>query len=145
MLLPAALGAMILASCAPSTPASRIAARPPMFERLPARHQDLVEQGKIDKGMSTDAVYIAWGNASRVYEGNEGGKPTLRWDYGGSAPVYSNGYFGSYGWGGGRFGPYGYYPYGEQIGFGTSIQYVPYRKATVLFENGRVASWEKLR
>lgn len=147
-LLPlAALLAGILASCAPSNPESRIAAQPAMYEALPARHKELVRQGEIDKGMGTDAVYLAWGKASREYEGYEGSAKTLRWDYSGAAPVYSNGYFGSYGWGSGRFGPYsGYGPYDYYgMGYGTGVTYVPYRRASVLFRSGRVASWERSR
>lgn len=145
VLFPAALSAVIFASCAPSTPAARIAAQPAMFESLPARQKDLVRQGQIDKGMGTDAVYLAWGRASRVYEGSEGGDPTLRWDYNGSSAIATNsyGYFGPYGWGygygyGWRYGRYPYYA-------GPDVTYVPYRKATVLFRNGRVDSWEKVR
>jgi hypothetical protein len=144
----AALSAGIFASCAPSTPAARIAAQPGMFAGLPARHQELVQQGQIDKGMSPDAVYLAWGRASREYEGYEGKARTLRWDYNGSTPVYAtNGYFGSFGWGYGRFGPnYGYGPYHYYgAGFGPEVTYVPYRRASVLFRNGSVASWERTR
>lgn len=147
MLLPAALSAGIFASCAPSTPAARIAAQPAMFAALPARQKELVRQGQIDKGMGTDAVYLAWGKASREYEGYEGRAKTLRWDYNGSTPVYSHGYFGAFGWGYGRFGPsYGYSPYNYYgAGFGPEVTYVPYRRASVLFRNGSVTSWERSR
>ena len=146
LLLPTALLAVLLASCAPSTPESRIAAQPSLFERLPPRHQDLVEQGRIDKGMSTDAVLIAWGRASREYEGSEDGAETLRWDYDGSTPIYNSNFYGSYGsgYGYGRYGRYGRYS-GYGSGFGSEITYVPYRRATVLFRNGRVTSWERTR
>lgn len=116
-----------------------------MFQGLPARHQSLVRQGQIDKGMTTDAVYLAWGRPSREYEGSESGASTLRWDYTGSTPVYTNSVYG--GWGGGYgYGPYGRYgyPYGG-YGFGPEVTYVPYRRASVLFKGGRVASWERSR
>ena len=96
--------------------------------------------------MNTDAVYLAWGRASREYEGSEGSARTLRWEYLGSTPVYgaSYGWFGAYGWGSGRLGPYGYYPnYGYP--YGPDVVYAPYRRASVLFRNGRVSSWEKTR
>lgn len=147
MLLPAALSALIFASCVPSTPESRIAAQPAMYEGLPAKQKELVRQGQIDKGMGTDAVYLAWGRASREFEGSEGNVATLRWDYNGSSPVYTNSY-GPYGWGlgygYGPYGAYGRYPY-YGYGFGPEVVYVPYRKASVLFRNGRVASWERAR
>lgn len=146
-LLPlAAFSAGILASCAPSTPAARIAAHPEMYEQLPGREKELVSQGQIDKGMGTDAVYLAWGRANREYDGSEGGARTLRWEYTSTTAVYGGGYghFGPYGWGYGRFGPYGYYPnYG--IPYGPDVVYAPYRRASVLFRNGRVSSWEKSR
>jgi hypothetical protein len=148
MLLLAPLSAGILASCAPSTPEARIAAQPALFAALPAKQKELVRQGQIDKGMGTDAVYLAWGRASREYDGYEGSARTLRWDYNGSTPVYSpNGYFGAYGWGYGRFGPYyGHNPYHFYgIGVGPDVTYVPYRRASVLFRDGRVSSWERSR
>lgn len=147
VLFPAALSVLIFASCAPSTPAARIAAQPAMFESLPGKQKDLVRQGQIAKGMGTDAVYLAWGRASRVYDGSDGGNATLRWDYNASTAIPSNsyGYFGPYGWGYG-YGAgwrYGRYPYPYFAG--PDATYVPYRKATVLFREGRVDSWEKIR
>ena len=144
--LATAVSALAMFSCAPSTPAARIAAQPALFEKLPARQQELVSQGRIDKGMGTDAVYLAWGRPSRDYEGSEGGTPTLRWDYNGSTPVYNTGYYGAYGYGYGygRYGRYGRSPY-YGIGIAPEVTYLPYRRATVLFRQGRVASWEKAR
>ena len=104
-----------------------------------------MRQGRIDKGMDTDAVYLAWGRPAREYEGSEGGAATLRWDYAGTTAVYSNQVYGYGGYGGYRYGRYGRYgsPYG--YGIGQEIAYVPYRRASVLFRNGRVASWERSR
>lgn len=143
--LAAPLLALAFASCVPSTPEARIAAQPALFDKLPDRQQELVRQGRIDKGMDTDAVYLAWGRPAREYEGNEGGAATLRWDYAGTTAVYSNQVYGYGGYGGYRYGRYGRYgsPYG--YGIGQEIAYVPYRRASVLFRNGRVASWERSR
>jgi hypothetical protein len=149
LVLVASLSALLFVACAPSTPDARIAAQPAMFEGLPAKHQNLVRQGQIDKGMSTNAVYLAWGSPSREYEGSENGASTLRWDYSGSTPVYTNSYWGGWGYGGGygygygRHGGYGS-PYGG-YGFGPEVTYVPYRRASVLFKGGRVTSWERSR
>jgi hypothetical protein len=140
--LAATLLALAFASCAPSTPEGRIAAQPALFDKLPDRQQELVKQGRIDKGMGTDAVYLAWGRPAREYEGSEGDVATLRWDYAGSTPVYSN---QVYGYGGYRYGRYGRYGYPYGYGIGQEITYVPYRRASVLFHNGRVASWERSR
>ncbi|MDB6078198.1 MAG: hypothetical protein JWO82_1945 [Akkermansiaceae bacterium] len=140
--------ALLLASCVPTTPQARIAQEPSLYHHLPARHQDLVSRGIIDKGMSPDAVYLAWGKASREYVGtSEKGKSTMRWDYAGSTPVYSDNIGGFYGggYGYGRYGGYGrYYPY-SAFSYGTEVTYVPYRRATVVFENQRVVSWERAR
>lgn len=147
-LLPlAALSAGFLASCAPSTPEARIAANPGMFEALPGKQKELVRQGQIDKGMSTDAVYLAWGRASRQYDGSEGGARTLRWDYVSATPVYggSNGYFGAFGWGYGRFGPASGVAYNYGMPYGQEVVYAPYRRASVVFRDGGVSSWEKVR
>ncbi|MCW1925360.1 hypothetical protein OKA05_22560 [Luteolibacter arcticus] len=151
LVLFAALSALVFVSCAPSTPEARIAAQPAVFEGLSSKHQQLVRRGQLDKGMNTDAVYLAWGRPSQEYDGSENGASTLRWDYSGSTPVYTTSFSGGwgYGYGGGygygRYGRYGYPGYGYGFGFGPDVTYVPYRRASVLFRNGRVTSWERSR
>ncbi len=128
------------ASCVPSTPQARIAQSPGKFAALSESHKELVEQGEIERGMSPDAVYLAWGSPSRSFQGSKDGKRTDRWDYAGSMPVYTTGFYGGYGYG--RYGPhrrYGYY------GFGPEVTYVPFRVASVWFLNNRVDSWERAR
>jgi hypothetical protein len=139
MILPALVLALAATSCAPSTPEARIAAQPELFASLPARQQELVRQGRIDKGMGTDAVFIAWGRPSRQFEGADGEVATLRWDYTGTTPVHTTSHFGGFGTGRWGRGPiYGY-------GIGSDIIHVPYRRASVLFREGRVSSWERVR
>lgn len=139
------LAAVVFASCAPSTPEARIAARPELFEALPPRHRELVRQGRLAQGMGRDAVLLAWGRPSREYEGGEDGVSTLRWDYLGSTPVYQTSYFGGFGYGPGYgCGRFGRGPFNDFAVF-PEIAYVPYRRATVLFRDGRVASWERSR
>jgi hypothetical protein len=135
---------LLVASCAPSTPQTRIQREPGKFEALSQTQRSLVEQGQISRGMSPDAVYLAWGPPSRVFQGSMNDQLTERWDYAGSRPVYYSGFYGSYG----RFyGPYrgsGYYgAYG--MGIGPEVAYVPYRIASVWFINGKVDSWERGR
>jgi hypothetical protein len=142
MFLPALVLALAGASCAPSTPEARIAAQPALFESLPPRQQELVRQGTIDRGMSTDAVFLAWGRPSRQFEGSDGRVATLRWEYNGTTPVHTTSTFGTFG--SGRYGRWGRGSfYGP--GIGQEITYVPYRRATVLFLEGRVSSWERIR
>lgn len=135
---------LLVASCAPSTPQSRIQQDPAKFEALGKKQRSLVEQGEISRGMSPDAVYLAWGRPSRVLQGSKDGKNTERWDYAGSRPVYHTNFYGSYG---GYYGPCrgrGYYR-GYGIGFGPEVTYIPYRIASVWFIDGRVDAWERAR
>jgi hypothetical protein len=135
----AALAALAFSSCATQTPQTRIANNPAQYNRLPEKHKRLVEQGQLTKGMSPDAVLLAWGQPERRSEGSAGGVSTMRWDYAGLKPVYNTGFYGGYGWGGYR----GYrrgYPY---VGVTPSVSYVPERRATVLFRSGKVHSWER--
>jgi hypothetical protein len=136
--LPACL---LFASCAPSTPQARIQQQPEKFESLSAKHRDLVEKGQIDQGMSQDAVYLAWGSPSRVFQGSKNDRVTERWDYAGSRPVYTNTFYGSYGR---CYGPYRRYGY-SGIGWGPEVAYIPYRIGSVWFVDNRVDSWERAR
>ncbi len=100
--------------------------------------------------MTGDAVFLAWGAPSRVYEGSDKGVQTARWDYAKLQPVCTTGFYGGFGWGGGYRGWRGGYPYGR-CGYGSyymvspQVDYVPYRSATVQFRRGRVESWERTR
>lgn len=141
MLLPFVI-ACFAASCAPSTPQARIQRDPAKFDALPAKHRELVQQGQITRGMTRDAVYIAWGSPSRSFFGSKNGKTTERWDYAGSRPVYVDSFYGGYGYG---FSPYGPYRSQAYYGFGPEVAYVPYRIASVWFIENRVDSWERAR
>jgi hypothetical protein len=140
-LLTAVLAGLLMASCVPSTPQARIQREPQKFEALGSKHRALVEQGQIAPGMTADAVYLAWGAPSRVFQGSKNGKMTERWDYAGARPVYTSNFYGFYGRG---YGPYrrpGYYGYG----LGPEVTYIPYRIASVWFIESRVDSWERAR
>lgn len=105
----------------------------------------MVQEGKIDRGMSKDAVLLAWGTPASRFEGYEKQRQTERWDYIGSRPVYSTGLFGGFydGWGYGGYGR-GYSPY---YGYAVApeVIYVPYNRASVTFANEKVDSWERLK
>ena len=134
-----------LSSCAPKTPLTRIDSNPAMFAALSDRHQQLVRQGQLDRGMSGDAVFLAWGKPSRTFEGSEQGIPTARWDYAALQPVYTTSFGAGYAYGGyGRYGRYGRYGY-PYYSVAPRIDYIPYRSATVWFKRGKVDSWERLR
>lgn len=140
-LLAALSAGLLMVSCAPSTPQTRIQREPGKFEALNPKQRSLVEQGQISRGMSQDAVYLAWGRPSRILQGSKNGRQTERWDYAGSRPVYYPSFYGSYGR---YYGPYhrhGYYGFG----MGPEVAYVPYRIASVWFIDGRVDAWERAR
>ncbi|MDP3850523.1 MAG: hypothetical protein Q8Q59_08475 [Luteolibacter sp.] len=136
------LAGLLVASCAPSTPQARIQRDPQKFEALGTKHRTLVKQGQIARGMTTDAVYLAWGAPSRTFQGSKNGRTTERWDYAGSRPVYTTNFYGAYGGGYGRYRRGGYHGY---YGFGPEITYIPYRVASVWFIESRVDSWERAR
>lgn len=143
-ILTALSAGLLLVSCVPSTPQARIERNPEKYAALSGKHKDLVQQGQIARGMPSDGVYLAWGSPSRVYQGSKRGQDTERWDYAGSRPVYTTGFYGSY-----AYGPY--YPYGRHrysglgFGVGPEVTYIPYRVASVWFLNSRVDSWERAR
>lgn len=139
-LITTAAAVLAIASCTSSTPASRIANNQAKFNALPESQKRLVEQGQLARGMSPDAVLLAWGTPESRTEGSAGGTPTMRWDYAGLKPVYNTGIYGGYGWGGYRgYGRRGY-PY---VGVTPQVSYVPERRASVQFRNYKVHSWER--
>lgn len=143
----ATAAAVVLTSCATDTPAARIGRNPATFQSLPASHQRLVEQGRIDRGMSPEAVQLAWGNPDRRSEGvDKRGASTMRWDYARLRPVYTTGFAGGYGWGRAGWNPYGRFG-GNPYWWGVSPQvaYFPERKASVFFRNRKVEAWEQIR
>jgi len=138
---------LFVGACASSTPQGRIAENPDKFEGLPAKHKSLVQEGRIERGMSKDAVYLAWGAPSNRYDGYQNKRHTERWDYVSTRPVYTTGYFGGFGgypyWGYG-YGPYNH-PYGYQFAVGPDVIYEPYTRASVSFVGNGVDSWERRR
>ncbi|MFT4176868.1 MAG: hypothetical protein QM627_09450 [Luteolibacter sp.] len=137
LLFPLLASLVICVSCAPSTPETRIQQNPEKFERLTTRHKELVRQGNISRGMSSEAVELAWGYPDRRSEGYRNGKFAQRWDYESSRPVYTTGFYGGFGYGWGR-----YYP---SFALGPDIAYVPYTRASVWFIGNKVDAWERLK
>lgn len=144
--------AVILPSCMPVTPEQRIAKNPAAFQALTTKQQQQVRLGQISRGMPPQAVLLAWGPPSRRYEGVSQGSATTRWDYFGSQPVFTNqvafgpGWGRGLGWGGGGWGGYGWGPYGwGDPFFGPDVTYIPYRRATIVFKNEKVDSWERMQ
>lgn len=137
----AAIGAatLFLSSCA-STPTTRIEKNQGIYNQLSLRDQELVSNGKIEEGMSAQAVYLAFGSPDRKLEGESNGLKTMRWDYTSLTPIYTNRFYGGFGYGGGcRYRRRGFF------GFSPRVDYIPSRSATVWFEEDRVRSWERVQ
>lgn len=152
-------GALALTGC--STIESRISEHPEIYHNLSARDQALVNEGRIRSGMTTDAVWLAWGNPDRKIAGNIRGHETETWVYVRYETAYPYGY--PYGYGG--YGPYGY-GYGFGYGFGAVHAHygrrfffygdpffdpffysyfppsIPVPSKVVTFSNGRVMSFQ---
>lgn len=133
----AGISALLLAACQTATPASRIEANPVMFRALNGEQQLMVQQGRICKGMTKDAVFLAWGKpASAPMVGEKDGRRFERWVYTVSRAVPTDSFGGWYGcydpWYRHGWGPYG----------GMNVAYVPENVASVTFENDRVTEWE---
>jgi hypothetical protein len=60
-----------------STPDARSKEKSAAFEKLPSKQKAAVLQGKVEPGMSKDAVYIAFGPPDRISKVNG----TERWIY----------------------------------------------------------------
>src|ERR1044072_217946 len=110
LMLGLAAGVLTLTSC--STVESRGSDHPEIYNNLSAGNQALVREGRIRSGMSSDAVWLAWGNPDRKIAGHMRGRETETWVY----VRYESAYPGGY-----PYGPYGY-PYGP-YGFGYGFGY----------------------
>ncbi len=145
--IPLLLLSLAFSACAPSTPQARIEKYPEKFDALDKREQSLVLQGQIDRGMSGDAVMLAWGFPDQRFEGSSNSQITERWDYATSVPVHTTGIgSGPYGFGNSRFGPRCRWGHpGAGFGLGPDIVYIPRRVASVWYIDQRVDSWERLR
>ena len=114
-------GAMIFGGCA--TPGGRISQHPEIYQGLSPGDQALVREGQIRQGMTTDAVWLAWGTADQKIPANIRGRPAETWVYlrYETPPSYG--------------GPYYYGPF--------DWSYIPpkfiYPIRAVTFSNGKVA------
>ena len=71
---------ILLTGCAGSKIVARKRERAAGYAELPAAQQQLVNGGRIDAGMSTNAVYVAWGNPATTVAATAPG--TFTWIYG---------------------------------------------------------------
>ena len=142
----AALGAVVgLSGCAASTPGSRVAQAPQLYQALPEAQQQAVREGRVVEGMTPDGVYLALGRPDRVWRGSENGKPYEQWRYAELRPEYRAGLSVSYGYpyGWGRYGGGFYDPWWP--GLALEPDYLPVTTFVVRFSRNRVTGWEQLR
>lgn len=71
VLFPACIA--LLAACSP-TPSDRIAKNMPVYQQLPKEQQVKVARGELEKGMSPEAVLLAWGEPEQKMAGWSNGK-----------------------------------------------------------------------
>ena len=132
------VGAMVLTSC--STIESRISENPEFYRNLSSRDQALVNQGHIRAGMSTNAVWLAWGSSDSKIIGNMRGHFTETWIYVHYAYPYYYPYYGLYAPGSGFFGD----PFYDPFYYSLIPPSIPYPYKIVTFSNGRVMSFQYL-
>jgi hypothetical protein len=139
------IAALLLASCAAPLQ-RRIEKNPQIYNGLSDHQKSLVQQGKVEEGMTKEAVFLSWGKADRVSSGQKQGKAYDRWIYTGytannALPRYGMGYGFGYG-GHGYFRGRGSYVYADPFFYSAPvIDYVPYEAARVEFTNGKVSAW----
>ncbi|QQL46164.1 hypothetical protein [Sulfuriroseicoccus oceanibius] len=126
--------AACLSSCV-SPREQRLQANAATFNSLPPVEQDLIRQGRISKGMDTQAVYLALGNPQRVATGTYRNQPAETWIYRGihAVPNYSNWHHPYY---------LGYHRHGYYCNPAPSYTYISYERAVVIFVKKRVAAFE---
>jgi len=142
---------MIFSSCASSTPQSRIDKNPEQFAKLSTKDQERVTAGQIAKGMSPEAVFLAWGNPSSEIVGFNKDESYTEWRYYDYRTAPSNVFYGSIGYGRLGYSKYGRRGYGSfrsrgvgyGLGIGSTVTTVPELNARVWFKNLKVESWEK--
>ena len=133
------LAGLVLCGCATHHLESRRTERRAAYDALPPESKTAVDQGQIKIGMSTDAVYIAWGAPSQILTGESDRGATTTWIYTGTALREHRYWAYDYG----RYGRFGHRYYS---GPSMEYDYVPqnYTRAEVVFENGVVKSWRNV-
>ncbi len=120
--------------CGCSSISSRARQESASYNSLSPSERDLVDKGQIARGMSSNAVYIAWGKPTQVIPQSSaaGTDEEATWLYYGNQPVITPAW---------SFIP-------DPYGYGR-LEYMPqhhserYLKGAVHLQNGRVTSWQK--
>ncbi len=117
---------LVLTGCATSSIESRRRERSAAYATLSPEMKSQVDQGQIRRGMTPDAVYIAWGKPSQVLQQEDQRGLVIFWLYHG-------------GW----LEETRYWPYYGRMPV-TDYQPRTYVSAEITFLNGVVDSWRTL-
>lgn len=120
------LGVWLVTGCATSTIESRRLEREASFSALSPEFQTLVNAGEIRRGMSQDAVYVAWGKPSQILQREDQQGVVTAWLYHGGWMEETR-----------------YWPRHSRIPI-TDYQPRTYVSAEITFVNGAVSSWRTL-
>lgn len=120
------LALALLTGCTTSNIASRKQERAAAYAALPPETRALVDQGQIRRGMSQDAVYIAWGKPSQILQMEDQQGAVTTWLYQGSYMEETR-----------------YWPYRARTP-NTDYDIRGYISAEVMFQNGAVSNWRTL-
>lgn len=135
-----------LAACTPEASVNRrIEKNPEWYGELSQNQQLLVKQGRVEEGMSKNAVFLAWGPPDHVRKGRKSGSDIETWIYDDYVPHIQHRIGVSYGPGWGRYGGYGYGIYDPFWGlpyYGHDVHYSRTPTAKAVFRNGRVVEWQ---
>jgi hypothetical protein len=120
------LALLALTGCATSSIESRRRERSAGYATLAPEVKSLVDQGQIRRGMTQDAVYIAWGKPSQVLQQEDQRGAITTWLYHGSYLEETR-----------------YWPYRARVP-ANDYDIRSYINAEVVFQNGAVSSWRTL-
>ncbi len=131
------LGILILCSgCATSTVETRKQEKYGVYSTLSTEQREMVDQGRIKVGMSSDAVYIAFGKPEEIVQEETQAGATTYWLYHGSN-LREHRYW-SY-----RSVRSGDRYYTEPY-MATDYSLQPYVRAEVVFQDGLVKQWRSM-
>lgn len=107
------------------------------YQALTPDQQATVDAGQVRVGMSSDAVYIAWGKPSEVLESEDSSGHYVTWRYYGSW-LQENRYWAYREVNGGRHGVY--------LERYLASDYTPrdFVRSEIVFKEGKVLSWRTL-
>ena len=123
----ALIAGLLFTGCATnSNVASRKKERAAAYAALSPEFKKLVDDGQIRKGMSEDAVYIAWGRPAQILQQENAGGAATVW-------LYEGGWMEEMRW----------WPRHSRVPV-TDYQPRTYVRAEIVFANGVVDSWRTL-